>query len=658
MKFSIDSIILWPKQEKFPYRRLPFANEKMNIITGASRTGKSAIIPIIDYCLCSSKCQIPVDVIRNSCEWFGVLFNLEDGQLLLCRREPGTQVSTGEMYMTRNDIVDIPQHIEANITADAVKNTLNELFSMSFLDMDPEGVSFSARPSYRDFMAFLFQPQNIIANADVLFYKTDATEHRQRLINIFPYVLGAVTPEVLAARQELDHLKKKRDRLQRDIDTIKDVSEMWKQEVFGWLSHAKELGLTQYVPAENSTFEEQVDQLGLIVNKSDKDISIQVEQIQEFSVELAHLRNEEQQISSQLFALQRRQNEMSMLKSSMSKYDHALQIQLQRLEISSWLRTVVDPNKMPPLSQSGDDSPAEVLDKLCSAIEAIEQSSGSMKTMPAAFERELASVETEIIQKTERLKAIQRIIQEKDNFYVKFSDQKYTRTAVSRFLGRLEASIETYKRLGKDEQLESQLSQINARIEKLSNKVNENELRKKQEAALRFISQKIGEIIPHLDTEHPDDPVDFIIKDLTVRIKNKTGREDYLWEIGSASNWLAYHVATILAFQYFFQNRATVLVPNFMIFDQPSQVYFPQLGLRQDTKDDKSLNIVSDEDKLAVRKVFEAMSKSLQSMEAKVQIIVAEHADEDVWGGIEGIHLVERWRDTDKKLVPTEWIRE
>lgn len=656
MKFSIDSIILWPKRDEFSYRRLPFADGKINIITGASRTGKSAIIPIIDYCLCSNKCQIPVDVIRNSCEWFGVLFNLEDGQLLLCRREPGTQVSTGEMYMTRNDIIDIPQHIEANTTADAAKNTLNELFSMSFLDIDPAGISFSARPSYRDFMAFLFQPQNIIANADVLFYKTDATEHRQRLINIFPYVLGAVTPEVLAARQELDRLKKKRDRLQRDIDTIKDVSEMWKQEVFGWLSHAKELGLTRYMPSENSTFEEQVGQLGLIVNKSDNDTLIQDAQIQGFSEELSELRNEEQQISSRLFALQRRQNEMSMLKNSMSKYDHALQIQLQRLEISSWLRSMVDPDKMPPLSQSDDDSPAEVLDKLCNAIEAIEQSSGNMKTIPAAFERELASVETEISREAEKLKAIQRRIQEEDSLYVKSSDQKYTRSAVSRFLGRLEASIETYKRLGKDEQLESQLSQVNARIEELSDKVNENELRKKQEAALRFISQKVGDIIPCLDTEHPDDPVDFIIKDLTIKIKNKTGREDYLWEIGSASNWLAYHVATVLAFQCFFQNRATVSVPNFLIFDQPSQVYFPQRGLRQDAEDDKRLNIVSDEDKLAVRKVFEAMSKTLRDMGSKVQIIVAEHADEDVWGEVEGVHLVERWRDADQKLVPAEWI--
>lgn len=78
--------------------------------------------------------------------------------------------------------------------------------------------------------------------------------------------------------------------------------------------------------------------------------------------------------------------------------------------------------------------------------------------------------------------------------------------------------------------------------------------------------------------------------------------------------------------------------------------------MRQDAEDDKRLNIVSDEDKLAVRKVFEAMSKTLRDMGSKVQIIVAEHADEDVWGEVEGVHLVERWRDADQKLVPAEWI--
>lgn len=81
---------------------MKFEPDKINIITGASRTGKSAIIPIIDYCLGSGKCTIPVDTIRNACAWFGVLFNLENEQLLLCRREPGNQMATGDMFILRN----------------------------------------------------------------------------------------------------------------------------------------------------------------------------------------------------------------------------------------------------------------------------------------------------------------------------------------------------------------------------------------------------------------------------------------------------------------------------------------------------------------------------------------------------------------------------
>ena len=34
---------------------------------GASKTGKSAVIPIIDYCLASGKCSIPVGTIRRAC---------------------------------------------------------------------------------------------------------------------------------------------------------------------------------------------------------------------------------------------------------------------------------------------------------------------------------------------------------------------------------------------------------------------------------------------------------------------------------------------------------------------------------------------------------------------------------------------------------------
>ncbi len=142
MKFSINSVILWARKTEFGFRNVKFRPDKINIITGASRTGKSAIIPIIDYCLGSAKCTIPVDTIRNACAWFGVLIDLEDEQMLLCRREPGNQASTGDMFISRSKIITIPETITANSNVTEVKNILNELFSISFFELDPTSKDF------------------------------------------------------------------------------------------------------------------------------------------------------------------------------------------------------------------------------------------------------------------------------------------------------------------------------------------------------------------------------------------------------------------------------------------------------------------------------------------------------------------------------------
>ena len=61
--------------------------------------------------------------------------------------------------------------------------------------------------------------------------------------------------------------------------------------------------------------------------------------------------------------------------------------------------------------------------------------------------------------------------------------------------------------------------------------------------------------------------------------------------------------------------------------------------------------------RLAVKKIFSAMSKYLQATDHKVQIIVTEHADEDIWGDVQDIHLVERWRGNNLKLIPLEWLQ-
>ena len=129
MKFTINSIILWPRNAEHSPRCLSFNSEAVNIITGASRTGKSALIPIIDYCLGSDKCTIPVDIIRDACSWFGVLFDMANEQMLLCRREPGNKGSTDDMFLLRDKSVAIPEQIEKNTNVTSIKNLLNEFFA-------------------------------------------------------------------------------------------------------------------------------------------------------------------------------------------------------------------------------------------------------------------------------------------------------------------------------------------------------------------------------------------------------------------------------------------------------------------------------------------------------------------------------------------------
>jgi len=79
MYFQLRKLILWPSEPGKP-RIVEFELGVVNVISGASKTGKSAVIPIIDYCLGSDKCAIPVGVIRENCEWFGILIDTLEGQ--------------------------------------------------------------------------------------------------------------------------------------------------------------------------------------------------------------------------------------------------------------------------------------------------------------------------------------------------------------------------------------------------------------------------------------------------------------------------------------------------------------------------------------------------------------------------------------------------
>ena len=70
MKFYFDNLVLFLKNGK--KRTLTFLPGKINVITGDSNTGKTAILAIIDYCLFSSTHDISESIINENVEWYGI----------------------------------------------------------------------------------------------------------------------------------------------------------------------------------------------------------------------------------------------------------------------------------------------------------------------------------------------------------------------------------------------------------------------------------------------------------------------------------------------------------------------------------------------------------------------------------------------------------
>ena len=656
MDFQIKKLILWPKRQEYGFKEIEFKLNRINIITGASRTGKSAIIPIIDYCLGSGSCYIPVKTIRDTCSWFGILISSNEKEILIARREPGMQKSTDDMFLIEGKSVEIPSQVIKNTTRQSVKLFLDELAKLSFLDMDADtNNQFLARPSFRDLMAFCFQPQNIVANANTLFYKADTTEHRTKLINIFPYILGAVNPEILAKRHQISDIIRELNRKQKDLQKLKDVSEKWEIEINGWISLAQEYGIIKNeLNADELSFDERVSILKELVNKKYSDIDINSEKIITASHEMIELRKEENYTAMELTKSKSRYTEMTQLFESMDTYRNSLTIQIERLNISKWLRSLGEHSSNCPIcgNMNADNNS---LEKLYNNLERLEDETDHTKAIPAAFEREYENAKKEIRILSERLAAVQKRIKIQNESKDVTENEKYTLDGISRFLGKVQYASETFDLLGTDSVLIDEINRLQENLSKLRKQVDEYAIERKIDTAIRTISANIMKLIPLLDSERPNDPVKVDYKNLTVIVSSDNGRDDYLWEIGSGSNWLSYHIATTLAFQIFFNNMEMSPVPNFIVYDQPSQVYFPQkLATKEDEKEIDP--ILDDEDRLAVEKIFKTMDSAITMSNKPIQIIVLEHADKSVWENVEQAHEVCEWRGENNKLIPEEWI--
>lgn len=650
MYFQLRQVILWPRRGGEP-RVVKFEPGVVNVISGASKTGKSSVIPIIDYCLGSEKCAIPVGVIRDSCSWFGVLLDTLEGQKLIARREPGNLKASGDMLLLEGPEIEPPPVIqEKNQTVDYVKAVLNRLSGLSNLQFEPGSEDrFKSRPSFRDLMAFLFQPQNIVANPDVMFFKADTTEHREKLKTIFPYVLGAISPELLQARHELDRISRLLRRKESELKARQASGASWQREGFAWARLAIEFGLLPADTVVPNDWPSTVDLLRTAMQSDARSATPTLASMDVIMARLTELRAAESKLGMELNQSRNRLHELRRLDESSSTFRDGLHVQRDRLGLSRWVRDLAI--ERPAVVLEPSDTGRARIDQLCEALEGIEL---RLRTHPGVTEslgretlRQREAVETilaDLAAVRQEIRTLEGQSEEARKVTTRGED-------ISRFLGRLQEALRLYEAADTSSALNEEISALRAQVVGLNKLISEHEISRKTENALDTIQSISSRIVPELDGEWPDAPIRLNIQDLTVKVIRGT-RDDFLWEIGSGANWLAYHVALTLALQGYFLSKPNHPVPGLLIYDQPSQVYFPARRAGKPLEEDLDPEW-SNEDVFAVRKVFALFDHIITRTKGRLQIIVLDHADEEVWGGLANVHRVEEWRG--KGLVPAEW---
>ena len=642
--YKIKEIILWPFDSGKSYRKIKFSSNKVNVITGDSRTGKTALIACIDYVLGSSKCMIPVGVIREKCKWYGVIMKNDVSEILIARRNPDTSL-TPEFYFFEDKVVDIPNTIEkGNYSSDNLKDYLNNLLGYSQLKLSAnEDSEYNTRPSYRDTMAFNFQPQTIIATPDTLFYKVNLTSHRERLKREIDYFLNIIDNEELFNREKSKNLKKELKDVENMILKEKELSNIFLQKVPKLMTEAISYG---FFPKSKVLSEDSFTNLGelrkLLKSEvwdsygiSEKALKQMHNTFSEFERKLANKYQEILKHTSLINSIDKSINVIN---------DYKLSEMEESLRLTEWLAEKI----------LNDDF---LLSNLINNDVSIEDITNSVKKYK--IDKFISERELENLLEEKRIKeySLQKLVDEYDLLNEQLNEMKKSEEIAKKdndiiknkymFLGRLKSEIEKIDQSTNLDELNDKKRNITLQISQLQVK-NDKILKEKFNRINQEISDYSLDILSTLDCDHKGVPINFERNELTISIVTGERKDDkdYLYEIGSASNWLSYHIAFMLALHKYFPSIDNSKVFPFIVFDQPSQVYFPD-GFNQKNGIRNRSNDIE-----KVKMIFKTIDRFAKNND--LQIIILEHAGEDLWDNLEMFHTVEEWGETNK-FVPIDW---
>ena len=661
MQLTILKIILWPKNTDLRPRIIPFEPGKINVISGDNGTGKSALTWIVDYCLGSEKCSIPVGLIRELTGWFGLHLKLANTEMIIARRNPEDQQSTSDLYWNEGLKLDVPAIVQKNARVDDLKNRFNQIAHLPSLDFSTDDVvGYAGRPSSRDMAAFNFQPQHIVANPYTFFFKADTTEHREKLRIIFPLVLGSIDATTLAKQRELKDAEREYDKLRRELEARTTAARAWEAEVESYYLQAKGLGLLADAPSPgpNWGLDKYLLELGRV---PDSVRQLDLPEVREGTNEAAsgeflRVAAEEDQLAQDTGSLKRRLDKIEQLSASLNDYGSSFTSQEDRLEGVGWLEEKLRDNHECPVCAAVHTDGNARLTELQTLAREMKTLAVSVRQAPAKLDQEQATLRQELRDKETLLSRARQKRKFLEERTAAFAAQRQRVRQIYLFVGRVEQALENVMSSRNVDDLQDKAKALAERLARLRRELDGKSRQDRLNAAIDKVSARIADYAKSLRLEHATENVRLNTRELTLQFRPLSGRTDFLWEVGSGQNWVGYHLAGLLALHEHFNSLPQNPVPRFLMIDQPSQVYFPEAWPTMDQTPGGNKPSERSPDIEGVRRIFAALSEFITVLKGQFQVIVTEHAGSITWQGIDNVHLVANWREGhDDFLIPAEW---
>ncbi|MBN3264789.1 DUF3732 domain-containing protein [Pectobacterium brasiliense] len=641
-----------------------YFKEGLNVVTGKSSTGKSALIEIFDYCFGSDEYTVPKGVITDSAKIYYLFIKVNDQNMVLGRR-PSTNNKgffCREEHYSPNIIQD--NYFDENLYID-IEN-YKKFITSFFLDIDDVDVSPSARsnrkfnskaptPSIRSFTSFMLQHQNLVANKHALFYRFDEKEKRDQVIEHTKIFLGLVNQEFFTLSQEKERLSSELSKLNKEKESYQRISEKQIQrlqpvlnQLYAMMGFKNEPVSIGRILSNPRDAKEVLDKL-IVPEKIEYDSNATIDLYNKLKKELNIKTSLLRQLQREASSLNKHlEEENRLIKNSSKLYWN------EKVQVATYIC---------PFCHTKNDSLLDSAKILQDAIKKVSLNLEQLKPIKAKFESNLIKVKIEIDRLKNEILPINEQIKNLEISEKQVSEKKSLYESILVVKARLFMLLEGIS-LGNNMDLEKKITDLHKEIDGIDIKLKKYDIEKGLNNASNIVNKYMKEIGNHFEFEESYKPINLKFSFETFDLYHLTEKREkiYLRSMGSGANWLYSHISLFLSLhRYFAELGNECAIPSILFLDQPTQVYFPNFKRDESiTFNDSKLTEKNhrsknerdvDDDIKAVENLFSQLSSYCNNIAIyngfAPQIIVTDHADDlNLTNGIKFESLVNgnRWR--------------